>query len=205
MPKAGNTFGPQIPVPDYEEIEKQSKKAVLDALGVKRSSDLLTKGADELLVSAAGVIAQADLELAMYLEERDQALAHFWFYDPRRNLVRTAGLTYPSFRAAISKLVYGDKHVPLPDVESNEERAELGEKLRVRRLENAEEQLLNAAKLVRAAHARRKEAVPYMQQATLALSLPPHEWSPEKMAERAGVERTLVYNMRAAALKRQTS
>ncbi|MFB6629972.1 hypothetical protein ACFCWY_08760 [Streptomyces sp. NPDC056362] len=204
MPKAGVTYGPRIPAPDYAEIDKQAAEEAREALGLNLPpQNLMTMGADEVFDRSSRIVTQANAELAMYLEERDQALAHFWFYEPRRFLAQTAGLSYMGLRGAITKLVYGDKKHPLPDVESNEELVRIGEELGVRRVKDAEEQLLNASKIVRAAHQHRKEAMPYMQQATLALSKAPYNWTPERMAEHAGVDRKLIYNMRTAALKRE--
>ncbi|MGW0033013.1 hypothetical protein ACWDXD_24750 [Streptomyces sp. NPDC003314] len=206
MRTAGITYGPQIPPPDYAKIAERATKDARKALGLDLPSRY--QGAmreDVRLDWSSQVVAQADAELAMYLAERDQALAHFWFYDPRKRLPQTSGLSLTGVRNAVAKLVYGDKKHPLPVARSNEELARLGEELGVQRVENAEAQLVEAAKIVEAAHTRRALAVRQMQDTVLALSREPYKWSFDAIAKRAGVERTLIYNMRTSALNRQSS
>ncbi|MER6616331.1 hypothetical protein [Streptomyces xantholiticus] len=203
MPKAGITYGPPIEAPDYEEIKKAAEKQVHDVIGFKRSEDVFDKIRPENpAVKAAQVLEQADAEIALHLNERDQALAHLWFYDPRLGLARTAGLSTMGYRGAIARVVYGDKKHALPEVVSNEALAMIGKRLGVKRVEDAEAQLLKAAPVVYAARARRDVAVRFLQDAVLALSLPPYEWAPERIAEHAGVHRDLIYKQRAAARKR---
>ncbi|MFE7941969.1 hypothetical protein ACFU46_32120 [Streptomyces griseoincarnatus] len=202
MPKAGIKYGPRIAAPDYEEIALEAEKQVLAQLGIARPEDLVSKQPTDLIVKAWSALEQADAELGSYLDERDQALASLWFYDPRLGLARTAGLSTMGYRGAIARVVYGDKKHALPAVESNEALAALGKKLGVKRLEDAEAKLLEAAPIVYAARVRRDAAVRYMQEAVLALSLPPYGWTPEQIADHVGVERNLIYKQRAAARKR---
>ncbi|MFE4580162.1 hypothetical protein [Streptomyces chartreusis] len=205
MPKAGITYGPRIPAPNYDRIGIGAEKQVLNGLGLKqlkRPEDLVAVRPDELVVKAWRIVEQADADLGAHLEERDQALAHLWFYEPRLGLARTAGLSTMGYRGAIARVVYGDKRHPLPDVQSNEDLARLGKELGVRRIKNAEAKLLKASETVYAAHARRELAVRYMQEAVFDLSEAPYAWTPEQIAEHAGVERGLIYKQRAAARKR---
>ncbi|MEU2969039.1 hypothetical protein ABZ687_29180 [Streptomyces ardesiacus] len=203
MPKAGITYGPRIAAPDYEEIGKKAERQVHKAMGLSGPEDLVSKvRAEEPAVKAWRIVEQADAELGSYLDERDQALAHLWFYDPRLGLARTAGLSTMGYRGAIARIVYGDKKHSLPEVRSNEELARVGKKLGVERVENAEARLLEAAPIVYAARTRRAVAVRYMQEAVRALSMPPYEWTPDQIAEHVGVERALIYKQRDAAMKR---
>ncbi|QFG13347.1 hypothetical protein SEA_GILGAMESH_155 [Streptomyces phage Gilgamesh] len=203
MPKAGITYGPRIEAPDYEEIKKAAEKQVHKAIGFTRPEDLLKKvRPEEPAAKAAQVLEQADAEIALHLNERDQALAHLWFYDPRLGLARTAGLSTMGYRGAIARIVYGDKKHALPEVVSNEALARIGGTLGVKRVKDAEAQLLKAAPIVYAARARRDVAVRFLQDAVLALSLPPYEWTPERIAEHVGMDRASVYKLREAALKR---
>ena len=202
MPKAGIQYGPRIPAPDYDEIALEAEKQVLAQLGIARPEDLVSKQPTDLIVKAWSALEQADAELGSYLDERDQALASLWFYDPRLGLARTAGLSTMGYRGAIARVVYGDKKHALPEVASNEALARLGKDLGVKHIEDAEAKLLEAAPIVFAARVRRDAAVRYMQEAVLALSLPPYEWKPEQIADHVGVDRNLIYKQRAAARKR---
>jgi hypothetical protein len=209
MPKAGITYGPRITAPDYEQIGRDAERQVLDALGLgsldtERPQDLVAKARpDNLVAKAAEVLQQADAELAAYLGDRNQALAHLWFYDPRLGLARTAGLSTMGYRGAIAQTVYGDKKHALPEVASNEVLAKLGAELGVKRIKDVETKLVEAAKIVYAARIRRDIAVRYMQEAGLVLSEEPYGWSPDRIAEHAGVHRDLIYKQRRTARQRQ--
>ncbi|MFK0279494.1 hypothetical protein ACIQVL_03335 [Streptomyces sp. NPDC090499] len=202
MPKAGITYGPRIKAPDYKQIAADAEKQVLEHLGLERPEDLVAKARpDNLVVGAAEVVDQADAELALYLDERDQALAHLWFYEQRLGLSKTAGLTNMGYRHALAKLMFGDKRHTLPDG-TNEELVQAAEQAGIERVPDAEAQLLKTAPIVFAARARRDVAVRYMQEAVLALSQSPYDWTPDKIAEHAGVHRELIYKQRSAARKR---
>lgn len=204
MPKAGIKYGPRITPPDYDKIARKAKQQVLKQLGLAqpRPEDLVTKQPTDLIVKAWNIVEQADAELGSYLEERDQALAHLWFYDPRHDLVGTVGLSKVGYRDAVARIVYGDKTHPLPEAQSNDELAKLGEELGVARVEDAEQKLLETAAIVHAARIRRDIAVRYMQEAVLALSLEPYGWKPQQIAEHVGVDRYLIYQHRTAARRR---
>ncbi|MFE6639558.1 hypothetical protein ACFVFT_38410 [Streptomyces tendae] len=202
MPKAGIKYGPRIAAPDYQKLAQEAEQQVLKQLGIARPEDLIGKQPTDLVVKAWSVIEQADAELGAYLDERDQALAHLYFYEPRLGLARTAGLSTMGYRGAIARIVFGDKKHALPDVRSNEELAMIGKELGAKRVKDAEAQLLEAAPLVYAARARRDIAVRYMQEAVLALSMPPYEWTPDQIADHVGVDRSLIYKQRSAAGKR---
>ncbi|GAA2439435.1 hypothetical protein GCM10010421_32110 [Streptomyces glaucus] len=205
MPKAGVKYGPRIKGPDYEQIAKEAETVALTALGLRpeRPEDLIVSARpDDLVVKAAEAVRQADAEIALYQGERDRALAHLWFYEQRLGLAKTVGLSPMGYRRNLAATVFGDKTHPLPDAETNEDLIRFAEEAGVERVQDAETKLLEAAPIVHAARARREVAVRVMQAAVLALSQPPYEWSPEQIAEHAGVSRTLAYQHRTAARKR---
>jgi hypothetical protein len=208
MPKAGITYGPRITAPDYEQIGRDAERQVLDALGLgsldtERPQDLVAKARpDNLVAKAAEVLQQADAELAAYLGDRDRALAHLWFYEQRLGLSKTVGLTNIGFRQILAKMMVGDKRGALPANLSNEELVRAAEAAGIERVENAEAKLLETAPIVFAARTRRDVAVRYMQEAVLALSQEPYGWSPDRIAEHAGVHRDLIYKQRRTARKR---
>lgn len=202
MPKAGITYGPRIQAPNYAQIDKAAEQEVLKVLGLRRPEDLVAARPDGLVVKAWGIVEQADAEIALHLDERDQALAHLWFYEQRLGLSKTAGLTNMGYRSALARLMFGDKQHPLPVASSNTELVQAAEEKGIERVADAEGKLLKAAPIVYAARARREIAVRFMQEAVLALSQEPYGWTPERIAEHVGVHRDLIYKQRAAARKR---
>ncbi|WP_328491254.1 hypothetical protein [Streptomyces zaomyceticus] len=209
MPKAGFTFGPRIAAPDYKQIDEDAEQQVLKDLGVEdleltdvpamaRSGKIRP---DDLLVKAAQIVEQADAELGVYLEERDQALAHLWFYEQRIGLAKTAGLTLTAYRNILSTMMFGQKQA-VGDHETAEEIVQAAEAAGVQRIDDAEARLLKAAAIVRAARTRRGLALRYQQEAALALTMKPYDWSTGQIAETAGVEWQTAYSQVAVARKR---
>lgn len=71
MPKAGIKYGKRVPGPKegYETLTQAAKDDVARTLAfVARPEDLV--------VRAAEVVRQADAEIALHVDDRDQALAH---------------------------------------------------------------------------------------------------------------------------------
>ncbi|MFD3309365.1 hypothetical protein [Streptomyces sp. NPDC058656] len=203
MPKAGRIYGPRIPAPDYAQIRETSERRVLEGLSLERPEDSVHARPEDLVVKAAAIVGQADAEVALHLDERDHALAHLWFYEQRLGLAKTAGLGNMGFRQALATVMYGSKkHVHELPTGSGEELAQAAEAAGIKRIENAEEQLLKTAPIVYAAWARREIAVRIMQEAVFALSKAPYDWTPEEIAKHAGVGRGLIYKQRAAARRR---
>lgn len=204
MPKANKNYGPRIPAPNYDQISEDAERQVLKELGLERPEDAVHARPEDLIVKAAGILAQADAEIALHLDERDQALAHLWFYEQRLGLAATAGLGNMGYRQALATVMFGNKkHVHELPTGSGEELVQAAEAAEIERVDGAEEKLLEAAPIVYAARARRDVAVRFMQEAVFALSEKPYGWKPEKIAEHAGVERSLIYKQRAAARRRR--
>ncbi|MFG2761521.1 hypothetical protein [Streptomyces wuyuanensis] len=196
MPKAGFTYGKRIPGPDYAAITKAAQDEVMESLAyIALPEDRVARAAD--------IVRQADAEIALHVDERDQAVAHLWFYEQRLGLHRTIGVTPNAYREILSKAMFGDAKKPTPDAESQAELVKLAKQARIPRVEDAAEKVLKMAEVVAKARARREKAVRFMQDAVLALSQPPYDWSPEKIAEHAGVSRSLIYKQRTAARKRR--
>ena len=204
MPKANRNYGPRIPAPNYTKISKDAKEQVLKELGLERPEAAVHARPEDLVVKAARILEQADAEIALHLTERDDALAHLWFYERRLGLANTVGLGNMGYRQALATVMFGSKkHVHELPKGSDEELAQAAQAAGVKRVENAEEKLLETAPVVYAARARREVAVRFMQEAVFALSEKPYDWKPEQIAERAGVDRNLIYKQRAAARKRR--
>ncbi|WP_399553998.1 hypothetical protein [Streptomyces anulatus] len=224
LPKYKMTYGPRIAPPDYAKIQKDAEDGVLKKLGPVARPDLPADQAveavgrpdsslalhlrqpgghpDMLVAQAAEVVRQADAEIALHLDERNDATASLWFYEQRMSLAKTIGVTPTAYREILSKSLLGDARKQLPTFETNKELVAFAKKQGVRHIPDAAEKILEPARIVAAARARRKAAVRFMQEAVLALSEKPYDWDPEKIADHAGVQRKLVYQQRAAARKR---
>jgi hypothetical protein len=204
MPKANKKYGPRIPAPNYDQISEDARQQVLKELGLERPENAVRARKEDLVVKAAHILEQADAEIALHLDERDQALAHLWLYEQRLGLAKTVGLTPQRYRQVLSTVLFGNKHhVHELPTGSGEELAQAAEAAGIKRVENAEEKLLKSAPIVHAARTRRDFAVLFMQDAVLDLSEKPYDWTPDQIAEHAGVDRSLIYKQRAAARKRR--
>lgn len=198
MPKAGLTYSPKIPPPDYAKIKKDASDAVKSELGRVIRPDVL-------IVKAAGIVRQADAEIALHADERDKAVASLWFYDQVLGLSKTIGVMPTAYREILSKALFGDASTPLPTADDNKKLQDLAKRRGVPRIpyDAAASTVVQAGSIVAAARARRKAALFFLQEAALVLSEAPYEWDPDKIAEHADITRRLVYNLKDAAAKRR--
>ncbi|MEU6756037.1 hypothetical protein [Streptomyces sp. NPDC046685] len=211
MPKAG-TYSTsktrKIQVPDYITLRANAEREVKDELGGFARPD-------DRVARAAEIIRQADVEIATHIDDRDAAAASLWFYEHTTGLARILGLYPTAYRSILYKALYGvhwqgwkeGDPFPkeLPTNLSREELVSLAEQQNVPRIEDAAQRLPELARVVAVAKARRAAAMPFMQDAALALSEPPYDWDGEKIANHAGIAVSLVWAHWAAARKRQRS
>ncbi len=202
MPKAGITYSKKrVESTDFKALKEREKSAVKEELGaITRPDDRIDRAAD--------IIRQADAEIALHLEDRDQAVASLWFYEHVLGLARAIDVTNTAYREILSKALYGidrkrteSGHFelrPVPDV-SGQELVALAEEAGVPRVAGALEDLPRLARVVVAARARRGAAVVFMRNAALALSEEPYGWSGEKIAEHAGVTTKLIWQQQRTA------
>lgn len=196
MPKAGITYGKKILPPfNFGEIVDTAERETMEAVAYVARPD-------DKVVRAAEIVRQADADIALHLEERNQAVASLWFYEKRLGLTRTIGVTPTAYREILSKALYRDVSKPIPDVDSNAALTALAREAGVPYVRDAAEKVLDLARIVAAARGRRRVAVRFMQECVLALSEPPYDWSTEKIAEHSGIARSLVYRQRNAARRR---
>ncbi|MFJ2225601.1 hypothetical protein ACIOFY_36865 [Streptomyces anulatus] len=198
MPKAGLTYSPKIPAPDYEKIKKDADDAVKRELGA-------TIRPDVLIVKAAEIVRQADAEIALYADERNAAVASLWFYDQVLSLHQTIGVAPNAYREILSKALFGDAKKPVPSVDSSAKLKAMAKYRKVAHIpyDKAAETAVRASTLVASARASRKAALFYLQEAALVLTEAPYDWTPDKIAEHADITRRLVYNLKDAAAKRR--
>ncbi|GAA3887243.1 hypothetical protein ACWDWT_21510 [Streptomyces sp. NPDC003343] len=198
MPRRAGTYSKtKIAVPDYPGIRANAERAVTDELGKLARPD-------DRIARAAEIIGQADAEMALHLPERDQMAASLWFYEHILGLHKVMGVYPTAYREALSKALYGDAKTPLPADDLHlEELPRIAQAHKLPRIENAAERLPEVATVVAEARYRRAAAVPFMQDAALALSEEPYGWEGERIAQHAGVPAKLIWQQWAAARRRR--
>ncbi|MEU1592833.1 hypothetical protein ABZ468_08205 [Streptomyces sp. NPDC005708] len=198
MPRRAGTYSKlKLDVPNYRELRADAERAVKDELGTLARPD-------DRVERAAEIIRQADAEIALHLPERDQMVASLWFHEHVLGLSKVMGVYPTAYREVLSKALYDDANAPLPsDDVSLEDLTRIAQEQGVPRVENAAEKLPAVARVVAEARTRRTTAVPFMQDAALALSEEPYGWEGERIAEHAGVAVKLIWQHWAAARKRR--
>ncbi|MFG2986197.1 hypothetical protein ACGFYQ_33935 [Streptomyces sp. NPDC048258] len=198
MPRRPGTYSNRkITAPDYASIRKAEEDAVKDTLGALSRPD-------DRVERAAAIIRQADAEIAAHVGDRNAAVASLWFYERVLGLPKVLGVYPTAYREILAKALYGDAKRPLPpETLSTAEVAQLAEEAGVPHIEDAAEKLPELARIVAAAQARRKTAVPFMQEAAFALSEEPYGWDADRIASYAGVSRRLIWEQWDAVKKRR--
>ncbi|MGW3628017.1 hypothetical protein [Streptomyces sp. NPDC000880] len=197
MPKAFGYPHHTLEIPDYTRIRKDAEDAVKDQLGRLARPD-------DRVEQAAEIIRQADVEIAAHVGDRNAAAASLWFYEGVRGLAKVMGVYPNAYREILSKALYGDSKRPVPGKLSAEERAKVAEDAGVPRIPDAAEKLPKLSRIVAEATARRNAALPFMQDAALALSEEPYGWDGHRIAEHAGVAVKLVWQHWETARKRRS-
>ncbi|MFJ2745241.1 hypothetical protein ACIO3O_36915 [Streptomyces sp. NPDC087440] len=200
MPRKGtysNTkaSGSTIEVSDFATIRQEAKESVESELGKLARPD-------DRVARAAEIIRQADVEIATDGPDREKATASLWFYEQAMGLPKVLGIYPTAYREILSKALYGDPKKKLPSA-GPEELKKLAEAANVPHVPDAREKLPKLARIVAAAQARRHAAVPFMQDAALALSQEPYGWDAARIAEHADVQKAIIYQHWRAAKNRR--
>lgn len=209
MAKVGTYSTRRIEPTDFEELRKNAAAPVYEELAELARPD-------DRVARAAEIIRQADAVIGTYVGDRERAIASLWFYEHTQGLARLAGIAPMWFRSVLYTALYGidsrkwtpaleEQGIPekVPAGLSAEELVELAKKHHVPHVENAAEQLPKLARFVAEAKARREAAMPFLQDAALALREEPYGWGAAQIADKAGIAEKLVYQHWAAAKKRQ--
>ncbi|MGW1275544.1 hypothetical protein ACWD4V_01115 [Streptomyces tsukubensis] len=172
-----------LPIPDHAALRKDAGQKVLEELGrIARTDDRFKR--------ACEIVAQADLEIAAHVEERNQAAMSLWFYDGVRGLDRVLGMSPAAYNEMRRLALVGDRLAPINqggERMNAEERREAAREAGVKYVENAAETLPALSETVSVATGRRKAALPMLQDAALALTEEPYGWSTEQIGELGGV------------------
>ncbi|WP_328333429.1 hypothetical protein [Streptomyces sp. NBC_00455] len=192
-----------LTIPEHKTLRADAERQVKDELGAIARPDDRFKRACE-------IVQQADLEIAAHAEERNQAAMSLWFYDGVRGLDKVLGILPNAYNEMRRVALHGDKKATInPDGDLNarmtpEERRAAATRAGVEHIEDAADRLPSLSATVSVAGARRKAAMPFLYDATLALTEEPYGWSTTKIAE-MGDDLTPAYvrNLKTRAKKRR--
>ncbi|MEU5978508.1 hypothetical protein [Streptomyces sp. NPDC047315] len=202
MRKVGTRFSAELQELDPDALRAAAERAVMEELApIARP--------DERLERAAEIIHQADAEIALHVQERDEAVASLWFYDHVLGIPAKAGIKPNAYREILSRVFYGGiERVPtesgriplrpIPDLPLPE-LAEAAREAGVPVVKDAAKKLPRLATVVIEARARRAAAVVFMRNAALALSEEPYNWNAPRIAAVAGVSRKLISQQQITA------
>ncbi|MEU8911745.1 hypothetical protein [Streptomyces nigrescens] len=191
-----------LTVPDHKTLRAEAERQVKDELGpIARPDDRFKR--------ACEIVQQADLEIAAHAEERNQAALSLWFYDGVRGLDRVLGILPNAYTEMRRIALHGDKKATInPGGDLNarmnaEERRAAAEKAGVLHIEDAADRLPSLAATVSVATARRKAAMPFLQDAALVLTEEPYEWTTDRIAELGDVTPKYARDAKNAAKRRR--
>lgn len=191
-----------LTIPDHATLRAQADHQVRDELGA------ITRP-DDRFKRACEVVQQADLEIAAHAEERNQAALSLWFYDGVRGLDKVLGILPNAYTEMRRIALHDDKKAPMNasgDLHtrmSAEERRAAAEEAGVPYVEDAASRLPSLAATVSVATARRKAAMPFLQNAALALTEEPYAWTTDRIAELGNVTPKYVRDVKNAAKRRR--
>ncbi|MCX4677697.1 hypothetical protein OG413_20710 [Streptomyces sp. NBC_01433] len=193
-----------LEVPDHKKLRAQATEEVSKELGELARPDDRFKRACE-------IVQQADLEITAHVEDRNEAALSLWFYDGVRGLDKVLGILPNAYSEMRRFALTGDKKAPinpggdLHNRMSAEERIAAAERAGVKRLDadEAAERLPSLSATVSVAAARRKAAMPFLQNAALALTEDPYDWSTERIGQLGNVTPKYVRDVKNTAAKRR--
>lgn len=192
-----------LTIPDHETLRAQAQRLVKDELGAIARTDDRFKRACE-------IVQQADLEIAAHAEERNQAAMSLWFYDGVRGLDKVLGILPNAYSEMRRIALHGDKKArinPGGDLNARmtaEERRAAAEKAGVPHIkDDAAERLPSLSATVSVAAARRKAAMPFLQDSALALTEEPYGWTTDRIGELGDVTAKYVRDVKNAAKRRR--
>ncbi|MER5301360.1 hypothetical protein ABT039_18060 [Streptomyces lasiicapitis] len=193
-----------LTVPNHKTLRADATSEVEKELGkIARPDDRFKR--------ACEIVQQADLEIAAHSEERNQAALSLWFYDGVRGLDKVLGITPNAYSEMRRYALHGDKKAtinPGGDLRARmtpEQRIAAAKKAGVPHLDpkEAADRLPSLAATVSVATARRKAAMPFLQDAALALTEEPYDWSTERIGKLGDVTPKYVRDVKNAADKRR--
>ncbi|WP_435060236.1 hypothetical protein [Streptomyces sp. bgisy060] len=187
-------------IPEHAKLRADAMSTVKKDLGALVRPD-------EVFTRACEIVQQADLEIAAHVEERNQAALSLFYYDGVRGLAKVMGILPNAYREMRAVALHGTREAGLltenDERMSPEDRRAAAEKAGVLFVEDAHSTLPELSATVSVANARRKAAMPFLQDAALALTEEPYSWSTQQIAELGGVTPKYVRDVKNRAAKRR--
>ncbi|MFI6686646.1 hypothetical protein [Streptomyces sp. NPDC050485] len=174
-----------LTIPDHKTLRADAERQVKDELGAIARPDDRFKRACE-------IVQQADLEIAAHSEERNQAAMSLWFHDGVRGLANVLGITPNAYVEMRRAALHRDKKAASLTTKDDErmtaeERRAVAQKAGVPHIKEAADRLPSLSATVSVATARRKTAMPFLQDAALVLTEEPYDWTTDRIAELGNV------------------
>ncbi|MFG2864677.1 hypothetical protein [Streptomyces sioyaensis] len=191
-----------LTVPEHKKLRTDAERKVNEELGkIARPDDRFKR--------ACEIVQQADLEIAAHAEERNQAALSLWFYEGVRGLDKVLGILPNAYSEMRRIALHGDKKATInPGGDLNarmtaDERRAAAKKAGMPHIEDAADRLPSLAATVSVASARRKAAMPFLQDSALVLTEEPYDWSTDRIAKLGDVTPKYVRDVKNAAKRRR--
>ncbi|MGG7574151.1 hypothetical protein [Streptomyces sirii] len=191
-----------LTIPKHKTLRTDAERKVKEELGkIARPDDRFKR--------ACEIVQQADLEIAAHAEERNQAALSLWFYEGVRGLDKVLGILPNAYSEMRRIALHGDKKATInPGGDLNarmtaDERRAAAKKAGVPHIEDAADRLPSLAATVSVAAARRKAAMPFLQDSALVLTEEPYKWSTDRIAKLGDVTPKYVRDVKNAAKRRR--
>ncbi|MFG2141892.1 hypothetical protein [Streptomyces sp. NPDC048650] len=191
-----------LTIPAHKNLRAEAERQVKDELGAIARPDDRFKRACE-------IVQQADLEVAAHAEERNQAALSLWFYDGVRGLDKVLGILPNAYSEMRRIALRGHKKATInPGGDPNtrmtaEQRQAAAEEAGVPHIADAADRLPSLSATVSVATARRKAAMPFLQDSALVLTEEPYEWSTDRIAELGDITPKYARDLKNAAKRRR--
>ncbi|WP_282793109.1 hypothetical protein [Streptomyces sp. CC224B] len=192
-----------LTIPDHEMLRAEATREVQQELSkIARPDDQFKR--------ACEIVQQADLEITAHSEKRNQAALSLWFYDGVRGLETVLGITHNAYVEMRRIALTSDPKANINP--GGDPRARMTPEQRIVAAQQAGVPRLNAEKAARlpslaatvsVATTRRKAAMPFLQDAALALTEEPYGWSTERIGKLGDVTPKYVRDVKNAADRRR--
>ncbi|MFZ3557158.1 hypothetical protein [Streptomyces sp. BH055] len=191
-----------LPVPNHAKLREDARREVVEELGrIARPDDRFKR--------ACEIVQQADLEIAAHQDERNQAAMSLWFYENLAGLGNVMGINANAYSEMRRIALRGDRKATINhDGRQDgrltpEERAAAAREAGVPEIKDARDKLPELAETMSVATARRAAAMPFLQDAALALFEEPYGKTTDEIAEIGNVTPKYARDVKNQAKRRR--
>ncbi|AKN68719.1 hypothetical protein QR97_01890 [Streptomyces sp. PBH53] len=196
MPRAPHH---NLTVPEHKRLRTEAEQQVMAELAkIARPDDRFKR--------ACEIVQQADLEIAAHVDERNQAAMSLWFYEGVRGLNNVLGITPNAYVELRRRALHQDTSAKLTVDDERmtaEERRQAARDAKIPEIKDAADRLPSLSATVSVATARRKAALPILQDTALVLFEEPYGWTTERLGEVGGFSAKYARDAKNAAKRRR--